>query len=73
VGNRRFNQVFQHRQMREQVEVLKDVAHVNALAHLSLLQLIELIALAPIANVVAINLNKPFIHSLKMVYGAQQG
>jgi hypothetical protein len=31
MGNRRFNQVFQHREMREEIKVLEHVAYVDAL------------------------------------------
>ena len=73
MGNRRFNQILQHRQMREQIEVLKYIAHVNPLAEdLFFFQLIQLVALTAIADIVAINLDKPFIDPFKMVNGAQQ-
>ncbi|VGP88261.1 hypothetical protein SB00610_04313 [Klebsiella quasipneumoniae subsp. similipneumoniae] len=73
VGDRRLNQVLQHRQVRKQVKVLKHVADVDPLAEdLLLFHLIQLVAFAAIADIVAINLNKPFINALEVINGAQQ-
>ena len=69
----RLNQVFQHREVRKEIEVLKHIAHVDALLEdLLLLQLIELVALTTVANVVPVDLNKAFVDALQVVNGAQQ-
>ena len=69
----RLNQVFQHREVRKEIEVLKHIANVDALLEdLFLLQLIELVALTTVANVVPVDLNKAFVDALQMVNGAQQ-
>ncbi len=73
MGNRRFNQVIQHAEVWEQIEVLEHVADVDALAQNRLLfQFIQLIAALLIADVVAINLNKSFVDPFQMIDGAQQ-
>ncbi len=70
----RFNQVFKHRQMRKEIEVLEHVAHVDALFEdLLLLQLVEFVTLAAIADVIPVYLNKAFVDALQVVNGAQQG
>ena len=69
----RLNQVFQHREVRKEIEVLKHVAHVDALLEdLLLLQLIQPVALTTVANVVSVDLNKTFIDALQVINGAQQ-
>ena len=73
VGDGRLNQVFQHRQMREQIEVLKYVADVDPLAEdLFLFQFVQLVAFAAIADIVAIDLDKAFIDALQVVNRPQQ-
>ncbi|MNC62876.1 hypothetical protein D3C75_1129490 [compost metagenome] len=70
MGDWRFNQVFQHRQMREQVEVLEHVADVNPLLEdLFLFEFKQLIALTAIADVVPVNLDKAFIHAFEVIDG----
>ncbi|MNZ60828.1 hypothetical protein D3C78_789030 [compost metagenome] len=69
--NRCFNQVLQHRQMREQVEILEYIPDVDALFEdLFLFQLVKLVALTAIANVVTVDLDKPFIDTFQVVNGA---
>lgn len=61
----RLDQVFQHREVRKEIEVLEHVAHVDALLEdLLLLQLIEPVALTAIADVVPVNLDKAFVNAL---------
>ena len=74
MGDGRFNQVFQHRQMREEIKVLEHVTYVDALFEdLLLLQLVELVALTAIADVIPVDLDKAFVNALQVVNGAQQG
>ena len=71
--DRRFYQVFQHREVRKEIEVLKHIAHVDPLLKdLLLFQFKEFVALTAIANVVAVNLDKTFVDALQVVNGAQQ-
>ena len=74
VGDGRLNQVLQHRQVREEVEVLEHVADIDPLFEDRLLfQLIQRVALPAIADVIPVNLDKAFVNALQMVDGAQQG
>ncbi len=73
VGDRRLNQVLQHRQVRKQVKVLEHVADVDPLAkNFLFFHLIQLVAFAAIADIVAVNLNKSLIDPFEVIYGAQQ-
>ncbi len=68
MGDGRFNQIFQHRQMRKEIEILEDVADVDALAQdLFLFQLVEPVAFPTIANVLSVDLDKAFVYPLQMI------
>ncbi len=74
MGDRRFNQVIQHRHMGKQVEVLEHIADVDALTqNRLLLQFIQAVAAPLVADVIAVDLNKALVDPLQMVDGAQQG
>ncbi|EMF03274.1 hypothetical protein F518_22560 [Serratia marcescens VGH107] len=73
VHHRRFDDVFQHRQVREQVEVLEHVADVDALPENGLfLQLVQPVALAAVTDVVAVDADKALVHALQVVDRPQQ-
>ena len=60
--------------MRKKIEVLEDIANVDALAQdLFLLQLIESVFLPAVADVIPIDLDKAFIYPLQMINSPQQG
>lgn len=61
----RLNQIFQHREMRKEIEVLKHVAHVDALLEdLVLFQFVKPVTLTTVANVVPVDLDEAFVDAL---------
>lgn len=73
MGDGRFNQVFQHCEMRKEIKVLEDIAHIDALFEdLFLFQLVEFVTLTAVTDVITVNLDKPFVDAFQMVNGAQK-
>ena len=72
-GNRRLDDVLQHGEVREEIEVLEDEADPGPLVQdLPLPQFVQLAALQPVADRLAVDLDQPAVDLLQMVEGPQQ-
>src|SRR6478609_3285663 len=71
--DRRLNEIFEHSQMREEIEVLKNHADIGAaFQNIFLLQFKERVALLRIADEFAVDGDKTAIDPFQMIDGAQQ-